>query len=283
MRTLTAFTGLSLSFLSAACHADREATGPSSRSAFVPSLANPVVGQTVSCGAVIVADLKLENDLTCSGDALTVGADDVSIDLHGHTIAGLGTGNGITVRSRHGVSIKGGTIRGFVTGIFVAQSSDIIIKSGSFTQNREAVFFNGTSNSVVKANVVWQNRERGIMLRPTASGVISTNNQVVANELADNPSGILVFGQPGNTLKENTITRSTVGAIDLTGGGAAGNVIKGNLLTASAAGIKFGSGWTGNAIIGNTIQGNACGFQGPGAANTYKDNVLVGNTVDVCP
>jgi len=282
MRTIFAFAAVLVSFASA-CRSDREATGPSSSPSTFPSSANPVVGQTVSCGAVIVADLKLENDLTCPGDALTVGADDISIDLHGHTIAGLGAGIGITVRLHHGVSIKGGTIRGFASGIFVAQSTDVIIKNGRFTENREGVFFAGTSGSVVKANVFWANQLRGIMLRPTGSGLISTDNQVVGNELADNPSGILVFGQPGNTLKGNTITRSTVGALDLTGGGATGNTIKENILSASAAGIKFGPGWTGNAILGNTIQSNACGYQGPGAANTFKDNTLVGNTVDVCP
>jgi len=279
MRVVTVASAFCLAAVSISCQPDRDATGPSSRAAS-PTL---VVAETVACGATIMADFRLDNDLSCPGDALTIGADDISIDLNGHTISGAGVGVGITIRLRHGVSIKGGTIRGFVTGIFAAQSNDIVIKDGRFTENREAIFLNGTSGSVVKSNVAWANQLRGIMLRPTASGVLSTDNVVKANELADNPSGILVFGQPGNTLKGNSITRSSVAAIDLTGGGASGNTIKENILTSSAAGIRFGPGWTGNEVHGNTIGFNICGLLGPTAGNTIRDNVFTGNTTDVCP
>ena len=279
MRLVTATFAICLAVASISCQPDREATGPSFRGAS-PTF---VVGETVACGATITADFRLDNDLSCPGDALTIGADDITVDLHGHTISGAGVGVGITIRLRRGVSIKGGTIRGFVTGIFAAQSNDIVIKNGRFTDNREAIFLNGTSGSVVKSNIAWENQLRGIMLRPTASGLVSTDNVVMANELADNPSGILVFGQPGNTLKGNSITRSTVAAIDLTGGGATGPTIKENILTSSAAGIRFGTGWTGNEVHGNTIAFNVCGLLGPTAGNTIKDNVFTANTTDVCP
>lgn len=278
MRPIAVAAALCLA-ASISCTADRETTGPSTRA----SSANPVVAETVACGATIVADFRLDNDLSCPGDALTVGADDIKINLNGHTISGAGAGVGITIRLRHGVSVKGGTISGFVTGIFIAQSNDIDIKDGRFTNNREAIFLNGTSGSVVKSNVVWQNQLRGIMLRPTATGIVSTDNVVMGNELADNPSGILVFGQSGNTFKGNSITRSTVGAFDLTGGGATGNVIKENVLTHSAAGIRFGAGWVGNEIFGNTIGSNTCGLLGPSAGNTIRDNLFTANTTDVCP
>jgi nitrous oxidase accessory protein NosD len=60
-------------------------------------------------------------------------------------------------------------------------------------------------------------------------------------------------------------------------------MIKGNLLTTSAAGIRFTAGWTGNTVLGNIIQTNDCGIQGPTAGNTIQGNTLSANTLDFCP
>ena len=229
------------------------------------------------CGTTLMTNVKLEEDLTCSGDGLIVGADGITVDLNGHTIAGSGAGVGITVRGRRGGVVKGGTLRGFVTGVMIAGSSGIVIKENRFTENREGVFLNGSSANTVKENVAWQNQLRGIMIRPSLSRVQSTQNQVKENILIDNPSGILLFGQPGNTLKENLITGSTVAGIDLMGPGASGNLLKENTLTSSAAGIKFSAGWTGNRIIENQIELNICGLQGPADGNTFTRPVSFSN------
>jgi parallel beta-helix repeat protein len=234
------------------------------------------------CGTTILADLTLDSDLSCSGDGLIVGSDGLKINLNGHTIGGSGVGVGITLRARHDVVIQGGTITDFVTGIFVSNSSGIVVKENRLTRNREAVFLIASSGNVVKRNIAWQNLLRGIMIRPNASGVISTQNLVVENLLTANPSGILLFAQPGNILKENMIAESIVAGIDLTGGGASGNVMKENILTANAAGIKFGPGWTGNRIIENSIQMNTCGVQGTTNGNTFEENVFSANDSDSC-
>jgi parallel beta-helix repeat protein len=227
-------------------------------------------------------DLKLEEDLTCAGDGLIVGADGITVDLNGHTVAGSGAGLGITVRGRRGVVVAGGTIRGFVTGVMIAVSSGIVIKDNRFTENREAVFLSASTANIIKENIAWQNQLRGIMIRPNSSGVLSTQNLVIENILIDNPSGILVFGQPGNTLKENTIAGSTVAGIDLTGPGASGNLVKENTLTGGAAGIKFAPGWTGNRIIENQIELNTCAIEGAADGNTFKENVFTANGLDWC-
>jgi parallel beta-helix repeat protein len=234
------------------------------------------------CGATILTDLRLNHDLSCTGDGLIVGADGITINLNGHTIAGSGSGVGVTLRARHNVVVQGGTITDFVTGIFVSGSSGVVVKENRFTRNREAVFLIASSGNVVKENIAWQNQLRGIMIRPNASGVISTQNLVIENTLTANPSGILLFAQPGNILKENMIAESTVAGIDLTGGGASGNQIKENILTANAAGIKFGPGWIENRVIENTLQLNTCGIQGTATDNTFKENVFTANGSDSC-
>jgi nitrous oxidase accessory protein NosD len=242
-----------------------------------------VKATTVVCGSTLLTDLKLESDLACPGDAIIVGADDITLNLNGHTISGTGAGIGITVRSRQRVTVRNGQVRGFVTGIMVASSIDVVISHNELTETREAIFFAGTTASVIKNNVAWANQLRGIMIRPTGAGALSTDNRVVENVLVDNPSGILLFGQPGNTFIANHISGSSVAALDLTGGGAAGNVFHGNRLSESAAGIKFGPGWSGNEFFGNTLAENVCGTQGSTSGNTLQGNNFKSNGADSCP
>ena len=222
MRVMTILIGVAIPLLGPACAPEAGSTAPMTTG---HGAAGSPAATTAACGASVTTDLRLESDLNCPGDALVVNADGITINLNGHTILGSGTGNGITVRGRNDVTIHGGTVRNFVTCILVANSTAIVVKDNGFTQNREAVFLNGSSGSIVKSNVAWENSSRGIMIRPSSSG-ISTDNVVVENLLTDNPSGILVFEQSGNTLKGNTISGSSVAAIDLVSVGGSDNVIK---------------------------------------------------------
>ena len=233
------------------------------------------------CGSTIVTDLILDEDLTCTGNGLTVGADGIKINLNGHTITGPGSAialvRGISLNQRNNVSIKGGTIRNFESGMFVANSSEITIKEILFTENREGVFLNGSSATTVKENTAWRNLMRGFMVRPSAARS-SMDNVIKDNLVVENPVGILVFGQPRNTLKENRISWSSQAGILLTGSGASGNLVKENMIGSSAAGIEFAvSGWTGNTFVENRILANTCGVKGPSDGNTFRENLLEGN------
>ncbi|YCK40019.1 right-handed parallel beta-helix repeat-containing protein [Actinomadura sp. ATCC 39365] len=69
----------------------------------------------------MTASVTLTGDLTCPGDALIVGADNVTIDLAGHTLRGAGTGTGVQVGSQGaawtGTVIRDGRIEGFATSV----------------------------------------------------------------------------------------------------------------------------------------------------------------------
>jgi parallel beta-helix repeat protein len=279
---ITARQLLALSLLTA-CTADRETTAPALNEKALGAGGSLLV-TTASCGDVITSDMRLENDLACAGDGITVTGSGITINLNGHTIAGSGAGVGIRVTASQDVSIYGGTISGFLQAMFVAGSTGIVIKDNEFTLNNTAVLLQASSGNTIKANVARENIARAFMLRPNTAGVVSTNNDVVDNLLIDNPTGIFLISQPGNTFKGNTISGSTVAAIDLSSlPGASGNVIKGNLLTMSAVGIRFATGWVGNTVLGNTLQANTCAFQGPTADNTLQGNTLSANTADFCP
>lgn len=233
------------------------------------------------CGATILEDLTLDHDLACTGAGLTVGADDIDVNLNGHTISGLGAGVGIRVANRSGVKVHGGTVRDFETGIMVANSSNVTVKENAVTGTREGIFLNGSSDCVVKENVAWLNQIRGIMIRPSTTR-ISTRNLVVENILTDNPVGILLFGQPGNTFKENTISGSTTAGILLTGAGASLNVFTENAISGSAAAISFGPGYVANTFKENAFTANVCGLQGVTAGNEFSENTFTLNGADAC-
>ena len=49
----------------------------------------PAFARTVSCGDTITADTTLHHDLTnCEGNGLVIGADNIRLNLNGHTIDG---------------------------------------------------------------------------------------------------------------------------------------------------------------------------------------------------
>ena len=247
----------------------------------LPILAGPTATADDLCGATIVADLKLHHDLTCAGGGLIVGADDLTIDLNGHTIAGSGSEVGIAVTGRTDVSIEGGTVSHFAVAVRVNTSTDVVIKHNEFAENAEGVDLQaGSIGNTIKDNAFRNNSTRGIMLRGNVR-----DNDIKNNTFTGNRVGILVFAGVDNTLKHNIVSGSTLAGIRFNVF-ATGNVLKGNLVNSNLVGIEFlvtptGSA-TGNELKENTITANACGLKGPTADNTFKGNSFEGNVAATC-
>jgi parallel beta-helix repeat protein len=278
-----------LSVMSASCTSSDESTAPSHSAPAITkdrsASADALPLATLACGAQINSDVRLANDLTCTGVALVVAGDDIWIDLNGHTLAGNGTTDGITITASHDVRIFGGTVTGFVTGIFVGGSTGIVIRDNAFAMNRTAVLFQAVSGSIIKHNVVTNHTMRAFMLRPNLAGVQSTDNTIIGNEVSDTPTGIFLIRQPGNTIQANTITSSTIAGIDLGEGTGtvSDNIVRANHLVGGGAGIRFSAGWIANRFVGNRIESNTCGTKGSTAGNTLNGNVFSGNATDACP
>jgi parallel beta-helix repeat protein len=240
---------------------------------------------TLACGAQITSDVRLDNDLTCAGNALLVAGNDIRIDLNGHTLTGNGSGNGITISASDGVTIFGGSVKGFQSGIFAGGSTHVVIRDNEFSATNQAVLLQATTGSVIKHNTVTGNLSRGFMVRPNLTGTLSTDNVVIGNLVVDTPTGIYLIRQPGNTIQNNTVIGATVAGIDLFEGvgEVSGTIIRANHLTGGGTGIRFTAGWIGNTVVGNRIDENACGTKGPTVGNTFNGNVYSGNVSDSCP
>src|SRR5262245_40151460 len=91
----------------------------------------------VSCGATITTDTKLDRNLSnCPNNGIIIAADDVTLDLNGHTIDGDGAADpscdpfrdfcdfGVAFENHDGVTVKDGSIREFEGGILALATRD---------------------------------------------------------------------------------------------------------------------------------------------------------------
>ena len=233
------------------------------------------------CGVTITEDLKLDHDLTCTGNGLIAGADGITIDLNGHTIAGSGTGAGINVTGRTDVSIIGGIIRNFFAGVLTNASTNIVIKRNQFDANVDGIDLQaGSRGNTIRHNSFTNNSSRGIMIRGD-----STHHGVMENTFEGNRVGILVFAGVDNLVLGNLVSASTLAGIRINTF-ATGNLFLRNTVASNPAGIEFlvtgGVSAVGNTVVRNSLELNTCGLKGPVSGNTVERNRYTGNGTDNC-
>ena len=230
------------------------------------------VGTGVACGAVLTRSTTLTADVgPCSHDGIVIGADGITLDLGGHTVFGTArdTDNvGIHLISRSGVTVRGGTVRGFGTGIALQRGSKNTVTAMNLHDNigkldisglfGDGVGIYGSSDNLIIGNrVVHNGPYDGIgVFGNGASGTAnpSYNNRIVDNLVADNT--IL------QTSPEDNLTVSLDHGINLGFGlgGSSHTTISGNI------------------IEGNGLDGiNACSIRGIPCLTDY--NVITGNVV----
>ena len=178
------------------------------------------------------------------GDAINIQTNNVVLDLNGFKLGGLAAGLGtlaigVHATDRQNITVKNGTIRGFLRGIFLQD-------------------FGASQGHVVEDIRADQNTESGIWV--DGSGNIIRNNQVVAT------GGTTFFG--GNANIQGIVT-----------GGAGPRVLGNDVIhtvkqgTGIARGILFQSGTDGFAV-NNRITDAERGIEfEPLVTGKYRDNV----------
>src|SRR5215210_7379356 len=116
----------------------------SSTSEESPSSADATpVSTSLSCGQVVKVSVKLTANLNCKTDGIIVGADGITVDLNGFTIAGPGGDSskvGIMLANNDDVQVTGGSITDFQAGVLNTGGSDNKISKVTFTKNQIAIF-----------------------------------------------------------------------------------------------------------------------------------------------
>jgi parallel beta-helix repeat protein len=208
--------------------------------------AGPAGAQTVTCGQVITKSTKVTNDLTnCPGNGLLIGADNITLDLNGHTIDGdevahpgafeAGIRNGVHdgPPGHNGVTIKNGLIQEFDTGVGVQNASHNVLSSLRAVRNGRGITV-GSSNDLVasgnliRRNSVSQNRGYGI----TLSGA---DNRVRRNLISNNDTGVVVTcpSADGNVIEKNTAAGNGYSGIVFSDADCGQNLVRDNLLVAN--------------------------------------------------
>jgi hypothetical protein len=176
----------------------------------IPLLLAAVTGRTATaipnCPFTIssAGSYVLVGNLASAGSCIAIAvAGPVTIDLHGYTISGNGTGSGISdglgASTKQGVVIANGTITNFDTGIVVNLSHPVTIERMNVSNNRGQGIALFGAFTVINT-IVDGNGSDGIHINGNLAGMIlssETNN--------DGGNGIVSLGGPtvvGDTIAD---------------------------------------------------------------------------------
>ena len=208
---------------------------------------------SLSCGQVVRESVTLSANLECSTDGLIAGADGITIDLNGFTIAGPGGESskvGIMLANNDDVHVTGGTVKGFQAGVLNTGGSGNTISKVTFTENQIAIFNTGAINTSIETNNMFSN----------SIGVAShssTGTKLHQNMLTDiQLAGVTLVNSAENVLDFNTITGS-VNGVFLDGQSANNNVNTNTIVQNSGVDINNGNGLPTN-INANIFTDNLC-------------------------
>jgi parallel beta-helix repeat protein len=209
--------------------------------------ATPAPASTVTCGATITTDTTLHHDLTdCAGNGLVIGADNIRLNLNGHTVDGndaedvcpgevIYCDDGINNAAGHtGITIKGGTIHRFDIGVVAVDADDNVLRELTTSHNAVGIQLNHSAAGRIANNSVTDNFFHGVLLLNS-----SDRNRVETNVLSGNESGISLWHSDHNDVRNNVVSHSFESAIGVDNG-SVGNSLRANLLTDNADSITMG-------------------------------------------
>jgi nitrous oxidase accessory protein NosD len=219
-----------------------------------------------------------------SGSAITITVNNVTIDLNGYKLGNLAAGTdtqaaGIFANQKKNITIKNGTIRGFLIGIWLHDEDPYTVSSGHLIEDIRAdgntqigILVLGTGNVIRNNQVV-----------STGGSTAEINSQPVVDAI-----GIYHFG-PGARVINNDVTE-TVGR-DSGGSFGAGNgilfvaadnsVVEDNRIsdTLDVSGISYGIRIFGSSnvmVVNNRIATTDNGVAYTVSTGEYRDNVTSG-------
>lgn len=187
-------------------------------------------GDDVKCGDTITTDVELKRDLVdCPGNGIVIGADNIELDLNGHTIDGdgaLGCADlyacdyGVDNTAGHdGVTIENGSIREFATAVFVLGAADNRIRALSSSDNiLGGLLLIECETSKIERNSISQNG-----LTTDQAGLIvfdSTDLRIQRNSVfANGDIGMFLIGLSNSRLERNSVSGNPETGVELEGSG----------------------------------------------------------------
>jgi len=204
-----------------------------------------ILGYAYHPPITLTENFTLASDMKFSNTGFIIGADNITLDLNGHTL----TGNyapfpdspeqytaGVQIDGHTGVTVKNGTIRGFNWGITLSNSDYNCIEGIAAIDNTaRGLALYGSENNLIEGVVATGNTYDGMIVSYSCNNVIksvvssdngwwgieitsgSDDNQVLNSTFANNGNiqaagGVIIVGSNGNLVKGCTSNRNdTVG------------------------------------------------------------------------
>ncbi len=261
------------------------------------------------CGQTLTSSIRLANSLVgCSGDGLVIGADNITVDLAGHSISGVNAAGseGIADDGHRGVRIQHGTIENFFlngVGLRGAPRSTVShltirkIGAGGVENNASAgVLVKDSPNTLVLANTV--TNDVSAFQSDGVDVLFSAGTTVVRNRIFNNAfNGMFVFASPRTRVIANALDGNQNQGIEVNSGSdgtvlafnhASNNVSDGLVVGAiSGARIKSNS-LTGNRdtglfmfdLMNSRVSANRAHGNGAGIDLEGGQNVSTGNRIE---
>jgi hypothetical protein len=164
------------------------------------ALAQATPASLSACQAITTSgSYKVRQNIDATGDCFVIQADYVTINLAGYVISGDGTGSGITDEgnARSGITVRGGVLANFDTGV------DLAASTGSMLQNLR-------------------------VLDNVSNGLLAGGSSMVSNCLVAGHSTTGIAVGAGSLVAGNTVNGGNTG-IDIT----CATLLKGHHLTES--------------------------------------------------
>ena len=214
------------------------------------------------CGATITKSTKLTKDLTnCPGVGIRIGADAITLDLNGHTVAAAAkrnpTAHGILNVGHDRVTIKGGTVEGFgAYGVRLAGVQHNHVVDMKMTGNFTGIGLVESSHNLVERSAMSGSRFVGVNLTG------GTANRVMHNEIAGSIGpGVLLQTSVGDHGSHNRVIENAIdgNGIQVNPGQVAAMIARNTIRTAGDGIVVYEPS--------TILQGNAAAISAPNGAD----------------
>jgi Right handed beta helix region len=172
------------------------------------AVATPANAAQLHCGSTITKSTKLTQDITgCPGVGLRIGADNITLDLNGHTVAAAAKRNpkahGILNEGYDHVTIRGGEVRGFgAYGVRLSHADRNVVRDMRMTANWTGIGLFESDRGVVKRNTMADSKFVGANLTG------GKRNRIVDNDIVfSSGAGVFIHsppGEPGGAMSSPT-------------------------------------------------------------------------------
>jgi hypothetical protein len=214
-----------------------------------------------------------------TGNIITITTNNVILDLNGYKLGGQGAGlgtqaTGIYANQKSNITIKNGTVRGFLNAIVLNDNPPFTTSQGHLIEDIRADMNTYLGISVSGRGVVVRNNHvvdtggstagyvnaYGVMVQGPGAKVMGNNIFETAESGSGASSiGVRVYSGPGSVVEDNRIGNEVMGSGTSTGvevNGSSDVVVVNNRITKMTVGVNYAGGSTGS----------------------YRDNILRGVT-----